>query len=109
VRLLKRHIETHEKPHYIYSFIGCDAEDDPNVDIWRNARSAHLPRQAEIYSRQIVILHRSTLADWVGRADVELRPVVDALMTNQKRSTKLLMDETRAPVLGPGKRKTRTG
>lgn len=71
----------------------------------------HLPlyRQAQIYSRQGVDLDRSTLADWVGRAAFELRPVFDALMADLKRSTKLFMDETRAPVLDPGARKTRTG
>ena len=30
-------------------------------------------------------------------------------MANLKRSTKLFMDQTRAPVLDPGKRKTKTG
>ncbi len=71
----------------------------------------HLPlyRQAQIYSRQGVELDRSTLADWVGRAAFELRPVHDALMADLKRSTKLFMDETRAPVLDPGARKTKTG
>src|SRR5690606_34964 len=51
----------------------------------------------------------STLADWVGRAAFELRPVYDALMADLKRSSKLFMDETRAPVLDPGKRKTKAG
>ncbi|WP_416068708.1 IS66 family transposase (plasmid) [Rhizobium sp. ZK1] len=71
----------------------------------------HLPlyRQAQIMSRQGVDLDRSTLADWVGRAAFELRPVFDALTTDLKRSTKLFMDETRAPVLDPGSRKTKTG
>ncbi len=71
----------------------------------------HLPlyRQAQIYSRQGVDLDRSTLADRVGRAAFELRPVFHALMADLKRSTKLFMDETRAPVLDPGARKTRTG
>lgn len=71
----------------------------------------HLPlyRQAQIYSRQGVDLDRSTLADWVGRAAFELRPVHDALIADLKRSTKLFMDETRAPVLDPGARKTKTG
>ena len=49
------------------------------------------------------------MADWVGRAAFELRPVHDALMADLKRSTKLFMDETRAPVLDPGARKTKTG
>ncbi|TAY82665.1 IS66 family transposase [Rhizobium leguminosarum] len=71
----------------------------------------HLPlyRQAQIMSRQGVDLDRSTLADWVGRAAYELRPVFDALIADLKRSTKLFMDETRAPVLDPGSRKTKTG
>ncbi len=69
----------------------------------------HLPlyRQAQIMSRQGIDLNRSTLADWVGRAAYELRPVFDALIEDLKRSTKLFMDETRAPVLDPGSRKTR--
>ena len=71
----------------------------------------HLPlyRQAQIFSRQGVDLDRSTLADWVGRAAFELRPVFDVLIADLKRSTKLFMDETRAPVLDPGSRKTKTG
>jgi transposase len=71
----------------------------------------HLPlyRQAQIYSRQGIDLDRSTLAGWVGKAGYELRPVFDALVTDLKQSTKLFMDETRAPVLDPGKRKTKTG
>ncbi|MDX1011324.1 IS66 family transposase [Sinorhizobium medicae] len=72
----------------------------------------HLPlyRQAQIISRQGIDLDRSTLADWVGRAAYELRPVFDALIADLKRSTKLFMDETRAPVLDPGSRnKTKTG
>jgi len=78
---------------------------------WRAKYADHLPlyRQAQIYSRQGVDLDRSTLADWVGRAAFELRPVHDALMADLKRSTKLFMDETRAPVLDPGARKTKTG
>jgi transposase len=71
----------------------------------------HLPlyQQAQIYSREGVDLDRSTLADWVGRAAFELRPVHDALLADLKRSTKLFMDEKRAPVPQPGARKTKTG
>ena len=71
----------------------------------------HLPlyRQAQIYSRQGIDLDRSTLAGWVGKAAYELRPVFDALITDLKQSSKLFMDETRAPVLDPGRRKTKTG
>ena len=71
----------------------------------------HLPlyRQAQIYSRQGIELDRSALAAWVGRAAFELMPVYGALLANLKRSTKLFMDETTAPVLDPGRRKTKTG
>lgn len=71
----------------------------------------HLPlyRQAQIYARQGIDLDRSTLAAWVGRAAFELTPVYDALMAVLKRSAKLFMDETKAPVLDPGRRKTKTG
>lgn len=71
----------------------------------------HLPlyRQAQIYCRQGIDLDRSTLAAWVGRAAFELKPVYDALLANLKTSTKLFMDETTAPVLDPGRRKTKTG
>lgn len=71
----------------------------------------HLPlyRQAQIYSRQGVDLDRSTLASWVGKAAFELKPVFDALIDNLKQSEKLFMDETVAPVLDPGRKRTKTG
>jgi transposase len=71
----------------------------------------HLPlyRQAQIYARQGVNLDRSTLADWVGRAAFTLRPVYDRLFANLKSSIKLFADETTAPVLDPGRGRTKTG
>jgi hypothetical protein len=71
----------------------------------------HLPlyRQSQIYARQGVDLDRSTLADWVGRAAAELQPIQERLFEHLKRSPKLFMDETRAPVLDPGRGKTKTG
>lgn len=71
----------------------------------------HLPlyRQAQIYSRQGIDLDRSTLAAWVGKAAFELTPVYETLMAELKRSTKLFMDETPAPVLAPGRKRTKTG
>lgn len=71
----------------------------------------HLPlyRQAQIYARQGVDLDRSTLASWVGKAAYELKPVYECLLANLKQSTKLFMDETTAPVLDPGRKKTKTG
>lgn len=71
----------------------------------------HVPlyRQAQIYARQDIKLDRSTLADWVGRSAFELRPVYDGILEDLKSSAKLFMDETIAPVLEPGKGKTRQG
>ena len=71
----------------------------------------HLPlyRQAQIYARQGVALDRSTLADWVGRAAFLLRPVHARLLEKLKASAKLFADETTAPVLDPGRGRTRTG
>lgn len=71
----------------------------------------HLPlyRQSQIYARQGIELDRSTLADWVGRAAAELRPVHERLFEHLKRSPKLFMDETRAPVLDPGRKRTKSG
>lgn len=71
----------------------------------------HLPlyRQAQIYARQGVMLDRSTLADWVGKAAFLLRPVHERLFERLKASTKLFADETTAPVLDPGRGRTKTG
>ena len=71
----------------------------------------HLPlyRQAQIYARQGVTLDRSTLADWVGRAAWWLTPLRDHLLVNLKRSPKLYADETTAPVLDPGRGRTKIG
>jgi transposase len=71
----------------------------------------HLPlyRQAQIYARQGIDLDRSTLADWVGRAAWHLQPIHDRLLERLKGSAKLFADETTAPVLDPGRGRTKTG
>src|ERR1700686_4441520 len=71
----------------------------------------HLPlyRQAQIYARQGIDLDRSTLADWVGHAAWHLRPLHERLLMRLKSSTKLFADETTAPVLDPGRGRTKTG
>jgi transposase len=71
----------------------------------------HLPlyRQAQIYARQGIELDRSTLADWVGRAAWFLRPLHDRLLDHLRSSTKLFADEMTAPVLDPGRGRTKTG
>jgi len=71
----------------------------------------HLPlyRQSQILARAGLDLHRAVLADWVGKAAFHLKPVVDRLAEHLKRSGKLFMDETTAPVLDPGRGVTKTG
>lgn len=71
----------------------------------------HLPlyRQAQIYARQGIRLDRSTLADWVGRAAWYLRSLRDHVLEWLRRSTRLFADETTAPVLDPGRGRTKTG
>jgi transposase len=71
----------------------------------------HLPlyRQAQIYARSGITLDRATLADWVGRAAFLLRPVHERLLLKLKESTKLFADETTAPVLDPGRGRTKIG
>ena len=81
----------------------------PHVLVSKYADHCPLYRQAQIYARSGLDLHRSTLAGWVGKASFHLRPVVERLADHLKRSGKLFMDETRAPVLDPGSGKTKTG
>ena len=73
--------------------------------------SDHLPlyRLSQILARSGIDIQRSTLADWVGTAAFHLAPVVDRLSEHLKGSGKLFMDETTAPVLDPGRGKTKTG
>ncbi len=71
----------------------------------------HLPlcRQSQILARAGLDLHRAVLAMWVGKAAFHLKPIVDRLAEHLKRSGKLFMDETTAPVLDPGRGTTKTG
>ena len=71
----------------------------------------HLPlyRQAQIYERQGLLLDRSTLADWVGRAAFHLRPIRERILACLRSSPKLFADETTAPVLDPGRGRTKIG
>lgn len=80
-----------------------------HVLVAKYADHCPLYRQSQILARSGINIHRSTLADWVGVAAFHLRPVVDRLAEHLKTSTKLFMDETTAPVLAPGRGKTKTG
>jgi len=71
----------------------------------------HLPlyRQAQIFARSGVLLDRSTLAGWSGAAGFHLAPLTRRLAEILKASGHLFMDETRCPVLDPGRGKTKSG
>ena len=81
------------------------------ADVLVSKYADHLPlyRQAQILAREGIEIDRSTLAHWVGFAAHELEPLHDRLVGILKRSTKLFADETRCPVLDPGRGKTKTG
>jgi transposase len=81
------------------------------ADVVVSKYADHLPlyRQSQILARQGVRIERSTLAQWVGAASAELQPLYDHLRGQLKASPKLFCDETRCPVLDPGRGKTKTG
>src|SRR4051795_37556 len=67
-----------------------------------------LYRQAQIFARQGVELDRSTLCDWVGRACWWLEPLWRLLRRHVMGSTRIFADDTRLPVLDPGRGRTKT-
>jgi transposase len=71
----------------------------------------HLPlyRQAQMLASQGIEIDRSTLAFWVGYAAAELAPLVTRLREILLGSARLAVDETPAPVLDPGRGRTKTG
>jgi transposase len=71
----------------------------------------HLPlyHQSRILACAGLDLHRAVLADWVGKAAFHPRAIVDRLAGHLKRSSRLFINETTAPVLDPGRGTTRTG
>jgi transposase len=73
--------------------------------------SDHLPlyRQSQIFARQGIELDRSTLCDWVGRACWWLEPLWRLLRRHVLGSTRIFADDTRLPVLDPGRGRTKTG
>jgi transposase len=81
------------------------------ADVVVSKYADHLPlyRQSQILARHGVRIERSTLAQWVGAAAAELQPLHDRLLGLMKTSSHLFCDETRCPVLDPGRGKTKTG
>jgi transposase len=68
-----------------------------------------LYRQAQIMRLQGLPVDRSTLAGWVGAAAAEIKPVYLRMKEIVLASAKIVVDETRAPVLDPGRGRTKTG
>src|SRR5918995_1552035 len=68
-----------------------------------------LPLYRQILERDGVHLDRATLSDWMGRTAWWLKPLWELLLTSVLSSPKLFCDDTRLPVLAPGKGKTSTG
>lgn len=81
------------------------------ADVLVSKYAWHLPlyRQAQILETEGISIDRGTLANWVGFAAFELAPLHDRLVAMLKSSAKLFADETRCPVLDPGRRRTKTG
>jgi transposase len=74
--------------------------------------SEHMPlnRQARVMARHGFPVDRSVLADWMGRTGAHIAPVIDRMAVLLKSGTsRLFVDETTAPVLDPGRGKTKTG
>ncbi len=71
----------------------------------------HTPlyRQCQILVRQGIEINRATLAFWVGYAAAEVKPLWRLMRDDLLRSTKLFVDETTAPVLDPGRGRTKRG
>jgi transposase len=66
-------------------------------------------RQAGIFERQGLRLDRGTLGNWVGRACFHLMPVIDHMRAHLRNADRIFVDETRAPVLDPGRKATKSG
>src|SRR5512132_210534 len=80
-----------------------------HVLVTKYADHAPLYRQVQMLARQGIVIDRSTLASWVGYAAAELKPLWRLLRDELLGSAKLLVDETTAPVLDPGRGRTKTG
>src|SRR6516225_3219474 len=80
-----------------------------HVVVAKYADHCPLYRQAQILARQGITIDRTTLAFWTGYAAAELKPVWRLMRDELLGSTKLFVDETTAPVLDPGRGRTKKG
>ncbi len=70
----------------------------------------HLPlyRLEQLFAAQGIALDRSTMALWMGRVAWWLKPLRDLLLDAVLSHPRLFADETRVPMLDPGRGRTRT-
>jgi transposase len=80
-----------------------------HIVVAKYADHCPLYRQAQILARQGITIDRATLAFWTGYAAAEVKPVWRLMRDELLRSTKLFVDETTAPVLDPGRGRTKKG
>jgi hypothetical protein len=80
-----------------------------HVVVAKYADHSPLYRQAQILARQGIEIDRATLAFWAGYAAAEIKPLWRLIRDELLHSTKLFVDETTAPVLDPGRGRTKTG
>jgi transposase len=80
-----------------------------HVLVAKYADHSPLYRQSQILARQGIAIDRSVLASWVGHAAAEIKPLWRLMRQELLRSAKLFADETTAPVLDPGRGRTKTG
>jgi hypothetical protein len=80
-----------------------------HVLISKYCDSLPLYRQSKMLARQGIVLDRSTLSNWVGRACWWLTPLYDLMVNTVLSSDKVFADDTTLPVLDPGRGKTKLG
>jgi transposase len=78
-----------------------------NIVTWKYAWHLPLYRQTQILAGQGVHVDRSTLARWVCRAAWWLKPLYDLQLETLHTRPSLFCDETRMPVLDPGRKQCR--
>jgi transposase len=79
-----------------------------HVVVGKFAWHTPLYRQTQIFAGQGVHLDRSTLARWACRAAWWLRSLYDLQLQTLHAHPRLFCDETRMPVLEPGRKRCRT-
>jgi transposase len=80
-----------------------------SVVVAKYADHQPLYRQSQGLARQGIIIGRDVLAFWVGYFAAEMKPLWRLMRDELLRSTVLFVDETTAPVLDPGRGRTKTG